>query len=384
MPFQSEKQRRYLWANEPEIARDWSDTYGHKARGADGGVMRVPFYAGEEVESIGTQPDFSNYQAMITDKQMQNIDETWPYFEGGGMSLQEMYEGAKGWDDEGSKGFWGMGKREAEPMSMQEFQKEMINRGYLNLPGKSIQDFKKLKNIGNQATDEFADIEGYTARKPPRYDTMSDAHTGDVPIMNQAYEEFNPTLDEEGIAQLIKQAEEEGEDYPVGKQMSPFKRWSKQFWANPGQRVMQGINMAFNPFGNIGRAAAGYALQGGQNLRQGLTNLRGGYATQGGYNQARDQRMLAKRIRQRTSDKTQANIQALNAARQQKFQEETRRLQEAQWQQQAPQVQQNIQRGGERPDTGMNAPGGGWGQSPTGGNVAGTPFRHGGLASLWT
>ena len=36
MPFKSEKQRRYLWANEPEIARDWTDTYGsgiHKAKG---------------------------------------------------------------------------------------------------------------------------------------------------------------------------------------------------------------------------------------------------------------------------------------------------------------------------------------------------------------
>ena len=36
MPFKSEKQRRYLWANEPEIARDWTDTYGsgiHKALG---------------------------------------------------------------------------------------------------------------------------------------------------------------------------------------------------------------------------------------------------------------------------------------------------------------------------------------------------------------
>jgi|TARA_R110002012_G_scaffold315687_1_gene529855 hypothetical protein len=42
MPFQSEKQRRYLWANEPEIARDWTDRYG--ARG--GGIMRVPFGTG--------------------------------------------------------------------------------------------------------------------------------------------------------------------------------------------------------------------------------------------------------------------------------------------------------------------------------------------------
>jgi hypothetical protein len=47
MPFQSEKQRRYLWANEPEIARDWSDTYGHRAQGYDGGVMRVPFQTGQ-------------------------------------------------------------------------------------------------------------------------------------------------------------------------------------------------------------------------------------------------------------------------------------------------------------------------------------------------
>ena len=28
MPFQSEKQRRYLWANEPEIAREWTNRYG--------------------------------------------------------------------------------------------------------------------------------------------------------------------------------------------------------------------------------------------------------------------------------------------------------------------------------------------------------------------
>lgn len=27
MPFKSEKQRRYLWANEPEIARKWAKNY---------------------------------------------------------------------------------------------------------------------------------------------------------------------------------------------------------------------------------------------------------------------------------------------------------------------------------------------------------------------
>ena len=40
MPFQSEKQRRYLWANEPEIARDWTDTYGSRIEAALGGIMK--------------------------------------------------------------------------------------------------------------------------------------------------------------------------------------------------------------------------------------------------------------------------------------------------------------------------------------------------------
>ena len=40
MPFQSEKQRRYLWANEPEIARDWADTYGSRIQNNTGGMNR--------------------------------------------------------------------------------------------------------------------------------------------------------------------------------------------------------------------------------------------------------------------------------------------------------------------------------------------------------
>ena len=52
MPFKSEAQRRYLWANEPEIARDWADTYGSRIQAALGGIMalaqggRTGFYVG--------------------------------------------------------------------------------------------------------------------------------------------------------------------------------------------------------------------------------------------------------------------------------------------------------------------------------------------------
>ena len=49
MPFKSEKQRRYLWANEPEIARDWTDTYGSGIHRALGG--RIGFYKGSDRHS---------------------------------------------------------------------------------------------------------------------------------------------------------------------------------------------------------------------------------------------------------------------------------------------------------------------------------------------
>ena len=60
MPFQSEKQRRYLWANEPEIARDWADTYGSRIEKNDGGIMRVKLATGmspglAQARGIGAQ-----------------------------------------------------------------------------------------------------------------------------------------------------------------------------------------------------------------------------------------------------------------------------------------------------------------------------------------
>ena len=59
MPFKSEKQRKYLWANEPEIARDWTDTYGSKIHKANGGRIgfRVGKGAGMEQTSDTGMPE---------------------------------------------------------------------------------------------------------------------------------------------------------------------------------------------------------------------------------------------------------------------------------------------------------------------------------------
>ena len=55
MPFQSEAQRRYLWANEPEIARDWADTYGSRIEAALGGIMRLRLANGSDGPGPGGQ-----------------------------------------------------------------------------------------------------------------------------------------------------------------------------------------------------------------------------------------------------------------------------------------------------------------------------------------
>ena len=60
MPFQSEKQRKYLWANEPEIAREWTDTYGSGIAKALGG--RIPFANG----SIYKQNILDQYQNIAS------------------------------------------------------------------------------------------------------------------------------------------------------------------------------------------------------------------------------------------------------------------------------------------------------------------------------
>jgi len=61
MPFQSDKQRRYLWANEPEIAREWTDRYG--ARG--GGIMRIPLANGLQPDPFYKDEEFQTFQQPV-------------------------------------------------------------------------------------------------------------------------------------------------------------------------------------------------------------------------------------------------------------------------------------------------------------------------------
>ena len=68
MPFQSEKQRRYLWANEPKIARDWTDKYGSRVKKAAGDMVPDPIYridTGQKRFSDTTKPFLSDAYTNI-------------------------------------------------------------------------------------------------------------------------------------------------------------------------------------------------------------------------------------------------------------------------------------------------------------------------------
>jgi len=59
MPFKSEAQRRYLWANEPEIARDWTDTYGSRIQKTHGGIMHnFANYAHDDGNNVSVPRSF--------------------------------------------------------------------------------------------------------------------------------------------------------------------------------------------------------------------------------------------------------------------------------------------------------------------------------------
>jgi len=69
MPFRSEDQRRYLWANEPEIARDWTDTYGSRIQNNTGGITRTAF-------GNGLNKDYLDFKKWFDAQQQQGQEES--------------------------------------------------------------------------------------------------------------------------------------------------------------------------------------------------------------------------------------------------------------------------------------------------------------------
>jgi len=79
MPFQSEKQRKYLWANEPEIARDWSDKYGNRVKKDTGGITRLPFFQGGYPNFFQMTPEKIAEARNLSWKDAWNLEKKYKY-----------------------------------------------------------------------------------------------------------------------------------------------------------------------------------------------------------------------------------------------------------------------------------------------------------------
>jgi len=102
MPFKSEAQKRYLWANEPEIARDWTDTYGSRIQKSNGGIMSMQ---GGVKNYLGEQPMVSapKYWQSAPDHEMTELAYITPR-ERDVLVNMDMYGSMNGSPNEGPSG----------------------------------------------------------------------------------------------------------------------------------------------------------------------------------------------------------------------------------------------------------------------------------------
>jgi len=267
MPFKSEKQRRYLWANEPEIARDWSDKYGSRVKKQEGGGFTATW--------------LPNISRPI------NLD---PYIYP--EAHEEKYDTRKEW-----------------ATSPQMYHNEIMNDYVTNVS----KNLSELPYIGNFLA--------------------AGAELG-VPVAS-------------GILSLPYDLKQAVDDWQTQEYSSVGDAFKGLFF--PGGTIDHQ-----NPLSSLYHRTKGSLRPLGRRLE----NI-------GRYKMHRDKRATQQ-------GKAQVEMQ--------------RRIREAERQRVATnQVRQNIRTYGnrDRPNTGINRPGGERGRSPTGGDVVGTPFNQGGLVSLW-
>ena len=461
MPFQSEKQRRYLWANEPEIARDWTDTYGSGIAKALGG--RIPF---AEAGSTGKTsiPEW-NLAILKTALETATSDEERAEIQADIDRVQgDIGTGADtllGSGEAPTEGFWGklsemLGMSQAEGAEPTEEERAAIERTggvedvrdplvYDEEKGYDVRDLQAhgLAGIYPHAWDNKPTLEGDPFYKDGEFQTFKQPtrnwDPADYPFkgpVQSGYETLgynesgNPLQDfrgnvrsTSGVRQLYKTPRTIADQNRVlGRTFTEDQGGIVDWLMNQGSNLRSNISQAYNvgkekyvmPTLGVMGAVANYLnplnpqsrnynpeLQGqvdALNARNMLGNQSSPYKiTSGplagknlisGFGTNDYDEMLAKKIswfEKRKAEKKSISDKAYQKTIQEQQRREAEKRQAATAAAAAAQVRSNIQRygTGDRPNTGMNRPGGGRGQSPTGGDVQGTPFNTGGLAALW-
>jgi len=325
MPFQSEKQRRYLWANEPEIARDWTDTYGSKIQKANGG--RIGFAKGSHPRALkqrfievirlmneaeGDELAALALEARTLKEQMETLQQIEPFIGQGIQSLQRRGEPQRTSllskdlstspltpDDEDYQIFpEGYGREQifpgirTDPISAQQVQFTKQKPIYRAVKGrmdrKTAERFKEMLERRRPSRD-LTDTDGSRVRK------QSGGITETILMQLAKTYGINKAMEMLGMGTGSDQEDKTGGYFgnmnlgPIsfnpGKALTRFGL-NKAFSGLTGGGAGSGFMKALGPIGAI--AGMGYLLN---KNRLGLT----GYATQRGYEKARQDRINMKR-----------------------------------------------------------------------------------------
>ena len=190
MPFKSEAQRRYLWANEPEIARDWTDNYGSRIQKSNGGitgtktikgqphllayitpneVKKLKDLGGQETmtkEGIPAYPEFDSYtESSLKGTSSAGSGLTRDQFESGA------YQGTGGGDKDWSPAqeqMWEKAEKKEAAEKKEKIKEEFIRKSKKEPPPLTWQqkheNFRKRRNIElakKRALKKFKDVEEY-------------------------------------------------------------------------------------------------------------------------------------------------------------------------------------------------------------------------------
>jgi len=156
MPFKSEKQRRYLYANEPKLAKKWSNMYGDKIIG----LGNVKSLKGKSLdkEIKNTKKVMNSLQKLVIDEGNMNYYKDLMGIQTYYLKLNSLKSKKQGYKDREDESL-GM-RRGAEKGKKQSF-KDRRNESYGKF-GKRDKEKKgknkinkKISGLGGLSTDEY-------------------------------------------------------------------------------------------------------------------------------------------------------------------------------------------------------------------------------------
>ena len=198
MPFQSEAQRRYLWANEPEIARDWADTYGSRVENNTGGISRLGFANGPnyKVDPNTVHQDLLGTADYQGEEDENYLEKFMRFMQGNAGNLSQA-------DVTANKNF--LGNMQFSPNNPYAMTSGPFKG--MNAPGTSAFGSKTPQEMAQKWTEKYGGVDYQTEKQMAKQKDMRDMAAGNTNlppsekaqggIMRLGYAQGNPHQDQD-------------------------------------------------------------------------------------------------------------------------------------------------------------------------------------------